>query len=245
MKIDWWTLGFQVVNVLVLVWLLERFFWRPLSTMIEQRRAATQHDLDAATQKQTQANAALADIEHIRAGFAAERDAILAKAREAAEQAQAASLGDTEAQIEAIKTKAAAVSDQANHDVEAAWTERASQLAIDIATHLAGRLDGPAVNAAFLGWLVSAIGALSDTERNGAMVDGAPLEAFSAKLLQPADQARARALIGAAFAAHPEITFKVDPALIAGLELHGRDFIVSNSWRADLKSVLASLPHAA
>jgi len=29
MTIDWWTLGIQTVNVVILIWLLERFFWRP------------------------------------------------------------------------------------------------------------------------------------------------------------------------------------------------------------------------
>ena len=39
MTIDWWTLGIQTVNVVVLVWLLQHFFWRPVAAMIEQRRA--------------------------------------------------------------------------------------------------------------------------------------------------------------------------------------------------------------
>ena len=34
MTIDWWTLGLQTVNVIALVWLLGRFFWRPLAGMI-------------------------------------------------------------------------------------------------------------------------------------------------------------------------------------------------------------------
>ena len=38
MTIDWWTLGFQSVNVAVLVWLLQHFFWRPVAAMIALRR---------------------------------------------------------------------------------------------------------------------------------------------------------------------------------------------------------------
>ena len=44
MTIDWWTLGIQTVNVIILIWLLGRFFWRPVAAMIEQRRAAAQTD---------------------------------------------------------------------------------------------------------------------------------------------------------------------------------------------------------
>ena len=48
MTIDWWTLGIQTVNVVILIWLLERFFWRPVAAMIEQRRATAQRILDEA-----------------------------------------------------------------------------------------------------------------------------------------------------------------------------------------------------
>ena len=43
MTIDWWTLGLQTVNIVILVWLLQRFFWRPIAGMIDRaaRRRAT------------------------------------------------------------------------------------------------------------------------------------------------------------------------------------------------------------
>jgi F-type H+-transporting ATPase subunit b len=40
MKIDWWTLGLQTINILVLVWILSRFLFRPVSDMIAARQAA-------------------------------------------------------------------------------------------------------------------------------------------------------------------------------------------------------------
>jgi F0F1-type ATP synthase membrane subunit b/b' len=40
MTFDLWTLGFQAVNVLVLIWLLHRFFWKPVAAMIAARQAA-------------------------------------------------------------------------------------------------------------------------------------------------------------------------------------------------------------
>ncbi|MEI9924303.1 MAG: hypothetical protein WDN50_12935 [Bradyrhizobium sp.] len=43
--------------------------------------------------------------------------------------------------------------------------------------------------------------------------------------------------------AHPQIVFKEDRTLIAGLELQGPHFVVSNSWRADLTKILSGLTH--
>src|SRR5271169_5652370 len=106
MTIDWWTIGIQTVNVVVLVWLLGRFFWRPVAGMIEQRRASAQQILAEAEAKRSQAAAALAEIERTRAGFAQEREAILAAAHEAAELAKTACLA--EAAKEAASLEAAA-----------------------------------------------------------------------------------------------------------------------------------------
>src|SRR5271167_995647 len=94
MTIDWWTLGIQTVNVVILVWLLGRFFWRPVAGMIEQRRATAQRTLTEAEAKRSEATAALAEIARTRAGFAQEREAILTAAHEAAEQARTARLAE-------------------------------------------------------------------------------------------------------------------------------------------------------
>ncbi|MDR3453737.1 MAG: F0F1 ATP synthase subunit B, partial [Rhodoferax sp.] len=40
MKIDWWTLGLQAINVVVLVWLLSRFLFKPVAAIIAERQAA-------------------------------------------------------------------------------------------------------------------------------------------------------------------------------------------------------------
>jgi F-type H+-transporting ATPase subunit b len=124
-----------------------------------------------------------------------------------------------------------------------AWSERASHLAVEIAERLAARLDGPAVRASFLSWLLKEIRALPDPVRQAVAANGVALEAISATPLAPADEERYRERISDAFGAHPLIVFKADPALIAGLELHGPHLAVRNSWRADLTQILADLTH--
>src|SRR5271154_4826322 len=102
MTIDWWTLGIQTVNVVVLVWLLGRFFWRPVAAMIEQRRATAQRIVAEADAKRGEATAALAEIAQTRAGFAKEREAILAQAHEVAEKARATRLAEAEKEAQSL-----------------------------------------------------------------------------------------------------------------------------------------------
>ena len=40
MRIDWWTFAFQTINVLVLVWLLSRFLFKPVAKIIADRQQA-------------------------------------------------------------------------------------------------------------------------------------------------------------------------------------------------------------
>ena len=142
-----------------------------------------------------------------------------------------------------LEAAAKAAIEREKAEVDKAWAERASRLAVEIAEHLVARLDGPAVRAAFLDLLLAEIRTLPDPVRQAVAANGVTLEAISATPLEPADQQRYRELIGEAFGAHPQIAFKADPALIAGLELHGPHLVVSNSWRADLTQILADLTH--
>lgn len=241
MTIDWWTLGLQTVNVLILIWLLGRFFWKPLASMIAERRASTQQILAAAEQKRGEAEAALAAIETTRAGFAKEREAILEAARKEAEREHAARISQTETQATALIEAAKAQIEHNNYAAEKTWTDRASKLAVEIATRLLEPLNGPTIETAFLDRLLHEISDLPEAARHGFGAEGTAIDATSAKPLTPEDQVHIRASLAQALQANPLISFKVDPGLIAGLELHGPHIFVSNSWRADLDRILKEL----
>jgi F-type H+-transporting ATPase subunit b len=241
MTIDWWTLGIQAVNVIILVWLLARFFWRPVAAMIEQRRATSRQIMIEAETKLRQATDALAEIERTRAGFEKEREMIIAAAHEAAEQGRISLLASAAKEAAALQVSARTVIEMEQSAAEHAWAERANRLAVEIAGHLVARLDGAAASAAFLDWLLREIRNLPDPVRNAVAANGVTLEAISATPIEPADQERYRTLIGNAFGVRPQISFKVDPALIAGLELNGPHLAINNSWRADLVNILADL----
>jgi F-type H+-transporting ATPase subunit b len=243
MTIDWWTIGIQTVNVVILMWLLGKFFWGPVAGMIDERRAAAQKTLAEADAKRGLAVAALAEIEKTRAGFAREREAILGAARDEAKRTHTACLDKAANEAAALETAAKAKIEKEEKVADKAWTDHASRLAVDIAQRLAARLDGPAVRAAFLEWLLKEIHDLPAPARQTVAAKGANLDVVSATDLNPADQERYRGLIGVAFGAQPQIAFKTDPALIIGLELRGPHLSVSNSWRADLSKILSELVH--
>ncbi len=245
MTLDPWTLGFQTVNVVVLVWLLQHFFWRPVAAMITERRSTTETALAEAKAAQDKATVALDDVARTRAGFASERDAILVAARADAAKASAATLEDVAKKAVAEAAIGKVAIEKAREDAETAWRDGASDLALDIAGRLAGRLTGEAVRAVFLDGLLASIRSLPEAARRATAVGGAALEAVTATPLDRAGQDRCSALIGEAFGATPTIAFRTDPSLIAGFEIHGPHFNVENSWRADLDRIGKAMRHAA
>src|ERR1700685_2533981 len=108
MNIDWWTVGIQTVNVVILMWLLGKCFWRPVAGMIDQRRAAAQKTLTEADAKRGLAVAALAEIEKTRAGVARGREAILGAARDDAKRAHSACLDEAAKEASALEAAAKA-----------------------------------------------------------------------------------------------------------------------------------------
>ncbi|WP_044561390.1 ATPase [Azospirillum sp. B4] len=244
MTIDWWTLGLQAVNVLILIWLLSRFLWRPVAGIIAQRRTAAQTLLAEAQADRDRAAAALADVERVRAGFAQERAAILAEAHEAAQQARAIQLAQAEADAAQARDAAKAALAQERQAAARAWRDHAGQLAVDIAGRLLAQIDGAAIGDTFLARLVGEIRALPPEVRAQA-VNGSALRAVSAAPIPAGEQERYRRQIDGALGQPAEITFAVDPGLLAGLELHGAHLVVTNSWRADLARVLQDIAHDA
>lgn len=241
MTIDVWTLALQTVNVLILIWLLQKFFWRPVSAMIAQRRDAAQALLAEAAQKRAESVTERTEIEHIRAGLFQEREAILATAQRDARTLKDTAAREAAAAAQAVEAAAQARIEAASRAAEAAARAQAVQLAVEIATQLAARLDGAAVRAAFLDWLLREVEQLPQSARPL----GEKLELTSATPLPTTEEQEIASRIAASFGGAPEIAFTTDPALIAGLELRSKNFQLQNSWRADLGHVRERLLHDA
>lgn len=55
MELNWSTFILEIINFLVLVWILKRFLYRPVLSVLEKRRKQIEQDLNEATLRHTQA----------------------------------------------------------------------------------------------------------------------------------------------------------------------------------------------
>jgi len=77
MQIDWWTLGLQTLNVLVLLWILNRFLFRPVAEMIAKRQATVAQSLEEAQAAQAEAAAERDKAQAVTARLAGAQDELL------------------------------------------------------------------------------------------------------------------------------------------------------------------------
>lgn len=109
MSIDWITVAAQIVNFLVLVWLLKRFLYRPILDGIDAREKEIADRMAEAATIQKAAEATEADYKVQIATLSASRKDMLAEARKAAKVEADALVTDAEKRI---------VKEQADRDVE-------------------------------------------------------------------------------------------------------------------------------
>jgi len=245
MTIDFWGLGLQAVNVLILLWLLVRFFWRPVAGAIARRQEAARAMLDAGKTAQAKADAALAEVTEARAGIAAEREGILAAARAMADTAAKAALAEAQSSAETLMAAARTAVSREAAGARKANAVQAATLSVDIAARLLGRLDTPTVQATFLALLVEAIAGLAASDRAALAASAGDIEIVAVTALGDAERATIEQAVRTALGSAPALSFVTDPDLIAGLELRSAHFVLHNSWRADLRKILAELKDGA
>jgi F-type H+-transporting ATPase subunit b len=244
MKFDLWTLALQTVNALVLIWILARFFFRPVVNIIAKRQEeANKLVADAAAAGQAAADAR-ADADETRAEISAERDRLVAEARIAAQQEKANLLAQSSQEIAKLRGDAEAAIARDRLAAGQAIITDASELSVEIAQRLLGRLPSGMVLAAFLGGICQELRALSSEKREtitAATAAGHAIEVVTAEPLSKKEVAKVADALTAAFGSKLPFAFRTDTALIAGIELHSRNTIVRNSWRADLDRIREEL----
>lgn len=244
MTIDWWTLGLQAANLLILMWLLSRVFWRPVAGAIAKRKETVQATLDAAKTAQAKADAALVEVTKTRKGIAAERNSILNAAKEEADAASKAMLAQAQEKIGKNTAAAQLALARDTEILRKKMATQAAELSIEIAEKLLKSLNASTVQTAFLDALVTGVKNMPPKDRTTLTDSTDGINLVSAADLEDADKETITKAITQALGTKQDIRFATDPDLIAGLEIHTPHFILHNSWQSDLARIQREMKDA-
>jgi F-type H+-transporting ATPase subunit b len=245
MHFDPWTLGLQLANFLVLVWLLHRFLYKPVLEIIAARKAATDKLIADAQAEKKAAEDLKRSLESQRAAIAQERDAALKTARDAADEERKAVLAKAHAEAETLRSEAGKAFDRERVEIVRTVGRDAARLAVSIARRLLQEAPAVSVQERLLDLVCDDVKALpADSKKHIAERVAANKnkpEVITATLLDRRAATRFAESLSAALGARATPLFRVDKALIAGVEVHFPFTILRRSWSEDLKRIEAEL----
>ncbi len=244
MQISWWTFALQIVNFLVLVWLLQRFLYKPVRDILEKRKRLSSEAFAEADNAKKEAEAAQRHYEEGRGKLAEERQAMLEAAHRASEAERTKRLD--EARLEAqklIETAHATIAEERAKTLAGLEADVAS-LAVTLAEKLLDKLGGAVATGVFLDQTEAALKNLPDAERRRLdrdLSNGAQVTVVTAEPLDPREQKDWQTRLEGNLERSLQIAFDVDPKLIAGAAVHFPHMVVSFAWADQLKEAKQAL----
>jgi len=146
-EFDWTTLALEALNFLVLVWLLKRFFYRPVLAVIEARQAATAKTIMDAEAVRREAEGLKSEYQRHLAEVDKERAAAKARLDENIAAERAARGIALEAEIAEERRRREALEAREHSELELALERKAIAISVRFATRLLERLAGPELDA--------------------------------------------------------------------------------------------------
>jgi F-type H+-transporting ATPase subunit b len=225
MQIDWTTFVLEVINFLVLVWLLKHFFYRPVLNVLDARQAKVQAIRSEAQSIRQDAEALRKQYETRLADWNAERDGARRKLGQDLAQERARRLDELRQSLADEEAKNRARSDAQVSAREAALRRQSVQEAYSASAALLQRLASEDLTARIAQLFREDLGALAEPEvtvlRQAAAELGErePVEVASAHPLAAAERGALAEALARSAGRSLELRFREEPELIAGLRV--------------------------
>lgn len=258
MSIDWFTVGAQILNFLILVWLLKRFLYQPILDAIDAREQRIANELENADTIQRKAQQERDEFAQKNAEFDQQKQTLLQQAKDAADTERASLIAAARKQADALGVKLQQASERQQQSIhtELRSLARDEVFAISrkVLTDLAGADLELSIVAAFIAKLQTIDGDAKQAFVNalsgsGLSSDNQPqIQVCSAFELKPTQKTAITVAIHSLFAAKVALQFDLDAYLISGIKLsvNGQQI----SWSIDeylgtLKNSVEALLQAA
>jgi F-type H+-transporting ATPase subunit b len=239
-----WTIGFQVVNFLLLLFLLYRYLWKPVRATLDQRKkeiddaaegVKARDKVDDETRAKAKAEGEAADQE--RARLLASTAAELAKDRDKA-------LGDARAVTDAERQTAHQKLDEERTLAAKELTDATLDATVNLARKLLGEVRGGAITGAFLDRIYEHLDGLPAGEMASLRAETSASPAIAVATtpaLDDAAKAAVKARLAGYFGGAVQTSFVVDDALVAGAELRFAHARLGHSFQHGLAAARNAL----
>jgi len=223
MLIDWFTVGAQALNFIVLVWLLKRFLYKPILNAIDAREKLIAAKLADADTKVAEAKKERDAFEHKNTAFDKQRAALMSKATDDAAAERHKLLDEARKAADTLSAKRQETLRSDAESLNQALRSRAQREVFAIArralTDLAGASLEDRMGKVFIHCLQTMDGKTKETFAAAVKSASGPALVRSAFKLPEKQRAAIQASLDETFSTQIQIQFETAPELVGGVEL--------------------------
>jgi F-type H+-transporting ATPase subunit b len=223
MLIDWFTVGAQALNFVILVWLLRRYLYKPILDAIDAREKRIAAQLTDAAKKKAEAQRERDDFQHRNEMFDQQRTALLSRATDEAKAERQHILDDARKSAEVLIAKRQEALQGDAHSLNQAIRRRTQQEVFAIArkalADLAGANLEERMSEVFNRRLRMVDGKAKEGLGAAIRTASSPVLVRSAFDLPEEQRASIQKTLNETFSIDVQVRFETSPDLVGGIEL--------------------------
>ena len=223
MLIDWFTVGAQALNFLILVWLMKRFLYKPILHAIEEREKRIATELANADKKKAEAQKASDEFKHKNEEFDQQRAALLSKATDDAKAEHQRLLDEARKAADVLSAKRQETLRNDFHNLKQDISRLTQQEVFDIARKVLTDLAGTSLEERMVEVFLIRLRALKGVEKkqlaSALKEPHSPVIVRTTFDLPPALSASTESAIKETLGKETQIRFETSPEMISGIEL--------------------------
>lgn len=223
MLIDWFTVGAQTLNFLILVWLMQRFLYRPILRAIDAREKIVAQRLAEGDLKKAEALKEREEFRNKNEAFDRQRAALLSQVTKEAESEHVRLLSEARKAADDLSVKRMETLRSEARTLRQSIGQRAQQEVFAIARKTLADLAGASLEERMADVFVRHLRALNDEEKEELKstfkTGSGTVVVRSAFDLPEAQRASIEDLVKDLIAAGTPIRFETAPDLVSGIDL--------------------------
>jgi F-type H+-transporting ATPase subunit b len=238
-ELDWTTFALEIINFLVLVWLLKRFLYKPVLNAIADRKASVQNTLSEADKLRKDAQTLREEYEHRQADWRQEKETVRSRMLEEVNAERVRLLAELQSSLEQEREKAKVLEERRLRELTRQVEETAVAQGGLFAARLLARLASPELEARLVELVLEDLGRLSDERRqairSACAKTVAPVIVSSAHLLSQRQRESLTEAVQLLLGRNVACEWREDAQLLAGIRLSLGPWMLGANLQDELK----------
>lgn len=245
MQINWFTVIAQIINFLVLVWLMKKYLYKPILQAVDEREKKIAAELADAKTKKTEAKKERDEFQKKNDVFESHKKKLMHQATSDADKERQKLMDAAQKEADNLKQKLADSSKELQENLSDQLAKKTQQEVFSITKKALAELASTNLEEQSVQVFIKKIKAINDKDKKQFLEafhsDSHPISVKSAFDLSEKEQKNIKSAIGTILGDDGKYKFETDSKMISGIELATNGYKLSWSFSAYINSLEKSI----